>query len=162
MTSKHAVQQPYTRFADARARFSGERGGEGNLAAASPGGTVARNKPRSDLSSGWIRPLSIAQLKQRKIANNHVDSLLGDAEWSHRLGTHKFKRCLNEVLGRRDINGVPIENVLTEPLLEEVIATMADQEAKDAANPGTDPDDNSPTSPADGIGDDEPFELKFR
>ena len=108
MTSKHAVPNPYTKFADARAMFTGERGGEGNLAAASPGGTAARNVPRSDLSSSWIRPQSIAQLKQGKIANTHdeeafIHSLLADADWSHRLGTYRFARCLKEVLGRRDM-----------------------------------------------------------
>ena len=161
MTSKHAVPNPYPSFADARRVFTGERGGEGNLAATSPGGAAARNVPRSDLSSSWIRPQSISQLKQRKIANTHeeeafIHSLLSDADWSHRLGTHRFARCLKEVLGRRDINGIPIENVPTEPLLGEVIATMADQEAKNASN---DPSDRAPTSPADG--DDEPIMIRI-
>ena len=106
-------------------------------------------------------PAQAKEDRQQPRRRSIYRSLLGDADWSHRLGSLKFKRCLNEVLGRRDINGVLIENVLTEPLLEEVIATMADQEAKDAANPGTDPDDHSPTSPADGIGDDEPTLIRI-
>ena len=51
MTSKYAVKQPYTRYADAQARFSGERCGEENLAAPSPVAAVVRRKPVSDLPS---------------------------------------------------------------------------------------------------------------
>ena len=97
----------------------------------------------------------------RNIANTHeeeafIHSLLSDADWPHRLGTHRFARCLKEVLGRRDTNGIPVENVPTEPLLGEVIATMADQEAKDAID---DPDKHAPTSPADC--DDEPIMIRI-
>ena len=81
---------------------------------------------------------------------------MGDAEWYDRLGFLNFKRCLSEVLDRRDINGFLVENVLTEPLLAEVIATLADKEARNTTDQVDILDDGSPTSPADGIDDDEP------
>ena len=150
MLSKQTTPVQHPSFAEARRVFTGDRGGEGNLAAASSVGAAARKVQRTELSSSWIRPQSIYQLKQRMIANTHeeegyIQSLLADADWSHRLGTPRFARCLKEVLRRDQINGIPIDDVPTEPLLVEVIATMADNEAKEA---GTDPTTRVPASPA--------------
>ena len=102
--------------------------------------------------------------QQRTIANTHeeegyIQSLLADADWLHRLGTPRFARCLKEVLKRDKVNGIPIDDVPTEPPLAEVIATMADYEAKEA---GTDPSTRVTTSPAEFyIGDDEPVVVRI-
>ena len=84
---------------------------------------------------------------------------MADADWSHRLGTPRFSRCLQEVLRRDKVNNVPIDEVPTEPLLAEVIATMADHEAKEA---GSDPSTRVSKTPAEFyIGDDEPIVVRI-
>ena len=131
------VPTRFPSFAEARGVFTGNRGGKGNLAAAGTVSTTTRNVPRAELSSAWIRPQVLRQLKARPIANSHeeegyIQALMADADWFHRLGTSRFSRCLQEVLRRANINNVPIDKFTTEPLLAEVIATMADHEAKAA------------------------------
>ena len=84
-------------FAEARGVFAGNRGGKGNLAAAGTVSTTARNVPRAELASAWIRPQVLRQLKARPIANTHdeegyIQALLADADWFHRLGTPRFSR----------------------------------------------------------------------
>ena len=131
MPPKQSAPSTFPSYEEARRVFTGNRGGKGNLAAAGTVSTAVRKIQRAELSSAWIRPQSVRQLKQRAIANSHeeegyIQSLLADAEWAHRLGTPRFSRCLQEVLRRDEINNVRIDKVATEPLLAEVIATMAD------------------------------------
>ncbi len=164
MLSKQTTPVQHPSFDEARRVFTGNRGGKGNLAAAGTLSTAVRKIQRAELSSAWIRPQSTRQLKQRPIANSHeeegyIQSLMADADWSHRLGTFHFSRCLQEVLRRAEINNVPIDKVATEPLLAEVIATMADHEAKEA---GLDPIPRVPAAPDElDMNSDEPIVVRI-
>ena len=164
MPPKQSAPSTFPSYEEARRVFTGNRGGKGNLAAA---GTVSTAVPRiqsTELASNWIRPQTINQLKRRDIANSHeeegyIQALLADAEWFHRLGTPRFSRTLKQVLQRDNINNVPIDKVATEPLLAEVIATMADQEARDA---GLDPIPRTPaTQDEPNLDSDEPILVRI-
>ena len=95
MPPKQPAPTQLPSFEEARRVFTGNRGGKGNLAAAGTVPTTIRKIQRAELSSAWIRPQSIPQHKQRPIANSHeeeghIQSLMADADWSHRLGTSRF------------------------------------------------------------------------
>ena len=96
MPPKQPAPTQLPSFEEARRVFTGNRGGKGNLAAAGTVSTTARNAPRAELASAWIRPQTIRQLKARPIANSHeeegyIQALLADADWFHRLGTSRFR-----------------------------------------------------------------------
>ena len=73
MPPKQTTPVQLPSFHEARRVFTGNRGGEGNLAAAGSVSTAVREVQRTGLFSSWIRPQSIQQLKQRAIANTHEE-----------------------------------------------------------------------------------------
>ena len=133
--------------------FAGKRGGTGNRAAA---GTAADAPPQRhpEISSQWIRPGNVNLLLKREIASDpaeqeYIQSLLMDADWSHRFGTRRFTRVLRAVVSRDEIDNVATAKVSTAALLSEVMATIADEEAIEAG--GTAPQPRPATTITQGI-----------
>ena len=155
--------QQFPSFDEARSKFTGERGGTGNRAAA---GTTVLAPPQPEISSQWTRPgsdrvallINIHLLRERDVANDpaekdYITSLLFDADWSYRFGTRRFTRVLRAVLSRDEIDAVATSQVSTSVLLTEVMATIADEEAIEAG--GTAPPRLTPPRPT--ITTDEPM-----